>query len=173
MKSDNGQDDAGLTTDWDYPYLMDGANGPLPNDRRHTFKVYGAYEITDNLSIGANMIAQSGRPKSAFGDSLPDGYGAEYQYGATYYPYDKACQRGCMGREGWRFKMDLNMVYNVDFIDGVDAQVRMDIFNLFNVNNVLKTNETLSTGGDYNAAYGLPTSVETPRYVRLSASIKF
>ncbi|MBE0362698.1 hypothetical protein PULV_a0240 [Pseudoalteromonas ulvae UL12] len=173
VKSDNGQDDAGLTTDWDYPYLMDGANGPLPNDRRHTFKVYGAYEITDNLSIGANMIAQSGRPKSAFGDSLPDSYGADYQYGATYYPYNTACQRGCMGREGWRFKMDLNMVYNVDFIDGVDAQVRMDIFNLFNVNNVLKTEETLSIGGDYNPAYGLPTSVETPRYVRLSASIKF
>jgi hypothetical protein len=173
VKSDNGQDDAGLTTDWDYPYLMDGSNGPLPNDRRHTFKVYGAYAITDNLSIGSNMIAQSGRPKSAFGDSLPEDYGSDYQYGATYYPYNQYCQRGCMGREGWRFNVDLNMVYNVTFIDGVDATLRMDIFNIFNVNNVLKTEETLSTGGNYNPAYGLPTTVETPRYVRLSASVKF
>lgn len=173
VKSDNGQDDAGLTTDWDYPYLMDGASGSLPNDRRHTFKMYGAYKVTENLSIGANMIAQSGRAKSAFGDSLPDDYGSDYQYGLTYYPFNERCARGCMGREGWRFKVDFNAVYDVTFIDGVDAQLRMDVFNIFNVNNVLKTNETMSVGGKLNPSYGLPTSVETPRYVRLSASIKF
>ena len=41
VKSDNGQNDAGLTTDFDFPELMDGAHGNLPNDRRHMFKVYG------------------------------------------------------------------------------------------------------------------------------------
>ncbi|WP_299805854.1 TonB-dependent receptor [uncultured Shewanella sp.] len=173
VKSDNGQDDAGLTTDWDFPYLMDGANGYLPNDRRHTIKAYGAYQIIDNLSIGANLLAQSGRPKSAFADTLPADYGDPYEYGATYYPYDQKCERGCMGREDWRFKMDLNLVYNIDFSDSVQADLRLDVFNVFNSSNVLKTSESLTIGGQYDPSYGLPEEFEEPRYVRISANIKF
>ncbi|MCH1922540.1 hypothetical protein L9G15_24325, partial [Shewanella sp. A3A] len=86
--SDNGQDDAGLTTDWDYPYLMDGAYGNLPNDRRHTIKVFGAYQLTDNVTVGTNITYQSGRPKNALSYStLPDDYPEEYQYGDTFYPF--------------------------------------------------------------------------------------
>ncbi len=174
VKSDNGQDDAGLTTDWDFPYLMDGANGDLPNDRRHTIKAYGAYQIIENLSIGANVLAQSGRPKSAFAaDTLPPGYPDPYEYGSTYYPYDQKCSRGCMGNEDWRFKVDMNLVYTIDFVDSVQADLRLDVFNIFNSSNVLKTSENMTIGGQYDPSYGLPTEFEEPRYVRISANIKF
>lgn len=173
VKSDNGQDDAGLTTDWDFPYLMDGANGYLPNDRRHTLKLYGAYKVTDDLSVGANMIAQSGRPKNAFGDHLPDSYPDPYEYGDTYYPFGEKCARGCMGREDWRFTVDLSATYNLSFIEAVQADIRLDVFNVFNSQNVIKTNEFLDIGGEYNPGYGLPEEFEQPRYVRLSANVKF
>lgn len=35
VRSDNGQDDAGITTLFDFAGLVDGAYGNLPNDRRH------------------------------------------------------------------------------------------------------------------------------------------
>ena len=47
VKSDNGQGDAGITQDFDHPGLMEGSNGYLPNDRRHTIKLNGSYGLTD------------------------------------------------------------------------------------------------------------------------------
>ena len=38
VKSDNGQDDAGITQDFDQPGLVDGSKGLLPNHREHSFK---------------------------------------------------------------------------------------------------------------------------------------
>ncbi|MDH5345215.1 MAG: TonB-dependent receptor, partial [Gammaproteobacteria bacterium] len=52
VKSDIVQADAGITQDFDFPALMDGADGYLPNDRRHVFKFYGNYRFNDNWSAG-------------------------------------------------------------------------------------------------------------------------
>ncbi len=67
VKSDIGQDDTGTTQDFDYPELSVGSLGYLPNDRRHAFKVFGNYQITDEWSVGANLLVQSGRPQNCFG----------------------------------------------------------------------------------------------------------
>jgi hypothetical protein len=67
VKSDIGQDDTGTTQDFDYPELTIGSYGYLPNDRRHAFKLFGNYEITDEWSVGANILVQSGRPVNCFG----------------------------------------------------------------------------------------------------------
>lgn len=67
VKSDIEQDDAGITQDFDFPELMDGAFGDTPNDRRHSFKAYGTYALMDNLLVGANARLTSGRPLNAFG----------------------------------------------------------------------------------------------------------
>ncbi len=67
VKSDNGQDDVGLTQDFDEPGWMDGAYGYLPNDRRHQFKLYGAYAVTDRFQVGANARVASGRPYGCIG----------------------------------------------------------------------------------------------------------
>jgi hypothetical protein len=67
VKSDIGQDDTGTTQDFDYPELTIGSLGYLPNDRRHAFKVFGNYQLTDEWSVGANFLLQSGRPENCFG----------------------------------------------------------------------------------------------------------
>ena len=59
----NDQDDSGLTTNFDQPGLTDGGSGNLPNDRRHSLKLNGAYQVIENLTIGANFNFQTGRPR--------------------------------------------------------------------------------------------------------------
>lgn len=67
VRSDNGQADTGTTSDFDYAAAMIGAYGYLPNDRRHSLKLFGNYDITDQWSVGANLLVQSGRPESCIG----------------------------------------------------------------------------------------------------------
>jgi hypothetical protein len=46
---------------------MIGAYGYTPNDRRHSLKLFGNWDITDQWSLGANLLVQSGRPISCIG----------------------------------------------------------------------------------------------------------
>ena len=173
VKSDNGQDDAGLTTDWDFPYLMDGAYGDLPNDRRHTFKVYGAYALTDELTVGANLLIQSGRPVNGFGHGLPDGYPDPYGYGGTYYVGGEFLPRGSFGRTPWKNQLDLNAKY-VTQISDAEVSFQVDIFNVLGSSIVTEVNEEAEVVQDeVNPNFLLPTSYQTPRYVQFSASVRF
>ena len=172
VKSDNGQDDAGLTTDWDYPYLMDGANGNLPSDRRHNLKIFGAYSITEDLRVGVNMNAVSGRPWTALGNGYtpdPDAY----QYGSTYWVGDKQFSRGSMGRTPWTFNVDLNMTYTADIADS-KLRSAVDIFNLFDASGINRYNENAEVVvGTSSPTFGLPTSYQSSRRIQLSMSYDF
>lgn len=172
VKSDNGQDDAGLTTDWDYPYLMDGAYGYLPNDRRHSFKVYGAYQITDDLSVGVNSSLVSGRPRNALGANYyPDP--ANYHYGDTYWVGDKFFPRGSFGRTPWVFNIDMNVKYKVP-VQGFEAYLEMEVFNILGMDTPTRYVENAEIAANQaNAAFGLPADFQTPRRVQLTASFKF
>ena len=61
------QDDAGATQDFDFSAFEDGSYGYLPNDRRHTLKLFGAYDINDEWSVSGNALIQSGRPVNCNG----------------------------------------------------------------------------------------------------------
>lgn len=176
VKSDNGQDDAGLTTDWDFPYLMDGAYGDLPNDRRHAFKLYGAYSLTEDLSIGLNMTLTSGRPISGFGHGLPADYGEfdQYEYGQTFYlgaDNSAFAPRGTFGRTAWIAKFDLSARYVLDISDH-EVELRADVFNLLNAQGVTEVDED-QNDGSVNPDFLLATSFQAPRYVEFSASLRF
>lgn len=67
VKSDNGQADTNVTQDFDYYDLTVDTYGYLPNDRRHSLKLFGSYDVTDEWSVGANLLVQSGRPLNCFG----------------------------------------------------------------------------------------------------------
>ncbi len=58
VQSDFGQDDAGITQDFDQPGFIPGAYGSLPNDRRHRFKLYGAYTFWNALTLGGNFTLE-------------------------------------------------------------------------------------------------------------------
>ncbi|XHS79693.1 TonB-dependent receptor plug domain-containing protein [Burkholderiaceae bacterium UC74_6] len=68
-----GQQDVSVTSDWDLPELMEGTNGPLPNNRSHQIKMFGSYKVTDEWRVGGSAIIQSGRPRSC----------------TSWYPYAK------------------------------------------------------------------------------------
>ncbi len=110
VKSDIVQADAGITQDFDFPALMDGAYGYLPNDRRHSLKYFGNFAITDQLSVGWNATAFSGRPLNRFGAGHPEGddpvqFGS---YGDTYYIFTNTCNEGGVVINCANTALDLN-----------------------------------------------------------------
>jgi hypothetical protein len=172
VKSDNGQDGANLTTDFDFPELMDGANGYLPNDRRHKFKLWGSYEVTNKLTLGANLFAQSGRPINAFGEQHPSGAPL---YGSTYYLEQpdgslKYVPRGTSGRTDWITQVDFAAIYNFDWQSSTTVELRVDVFNLFDSDSVTEVYEYPERRPD---RFKLPRSYQQPRYLRLGAAVRF
>ncbi|HEY0309799.1 MAG TPA: TonB-dependent receptor [Luteimonas sp.] len=174
VKSDIAQDDAGITQDFDYPGLMDGAYGYLPNDRRHSLKVFGAYQVADEWRVGANLLVQSGRPYNCFGvypadgpDTGAPGYGVASFYCGTNvedaYP-GTLVPRGTAGRVPWQKTLDLNLTYEPNWMDGL--QVRMNVRNVFDSNDytrVVEDAETDSRAPLYN--YLQPRGFVAPRAV--------
>jgi hypothetical protein len=191
VKSDNGQSDAGATSDWDFPALMDGAYGYLPNDRRHTLKLFGNYSVTEDFSIGFNALLSSGRPLNQFGQGHPSTdpnlYGS---YGDSFYLYEgcdfndqnkcikgtkrySSHPRGSAGRTPWIFKLDLSANY-LFTISGMDMKATLQVFNILNSQAVTSSNEHYETSeGIKSNWYGAAYTWQTPRYVSLGLEARF
>jgi hypothetical protein len=160
--SDNGQDDAGITILFDTPDLTLNSNGYLANDRRHQFKAFGSYALTNELTLGANLLLASGRPKNKFGN-YPDRV-----VGAAYGPDYFIGSRGAAGTMGWQFNANLSLLYRPKW--GKDrVTMGLDIFNVLNRKAVLETAETFeNSAGAPEPTYGLANAWQRPRYFRLS-----
>lgn len=95
------QGHAGQTQDFDFAAFEQGAYGYLPNDRRHTLKLFGAYDINDEWNVSANLLIQSGRPVNcngfipvgALGIDQPDADGIFPYGGSSFYCLDPAGDR--------------------------------------------------------------------------------
>ncbi len=180
VNSDNYQSDTGASSYLDFKASSVGANGNLPNDRRHVFKFYGSYALTDAWSIGWNSSLLDGRPKSIRGFSFPADLGLPLPgYGDTYYTYNKDTKtylfngRGAMGRMPWVFNLDASVSYAFNF-EQLQGRLSMDVFNLLDTKQELALNELGEiSSGTPNQFYNLATSVQTPRQVRLGVSIDF
>jgi outer membrane receptor protein involved in Fe transport len=172
VRSDNGQDDAGITTLFDQPGLLDGAYGNLPNDRRHNLKVFGAYGWDNGFSVGGNLRFQSGRPINAFGIHPTDEFAADY--GAeSFYQDGVLVPRGSMGNTDDITRIDLTAQYNMPLAGG-NLTFRVDVFNALNGDGVTEVNETAEQeSGSADPNYLVPTHYQTPRRVRFSVNFKF
>lgn len=201
VKSDIGQADTGTTQDFDYPELAIGSYGYLPNDRRHSLKMFGNWEFTDEWSMGANVLLQSGRPINCFGflgGSNTSHYGNSYfscndgnvlptsaandgagNNGFTVVP------RGTSGRLPWTSQLDLNVQYAPAFADG-NLKFKMDVFNVLNSRKAITVNEFgentagvpqnggfLANGTPRNFFYKQADDWQTPRYVRFMVQYDF
>lgn len=179
VKSDNGQDDTGTTQDFDYPELMIGTNGYLPNDRRHVIKAFGAYKFTPEWSMGLNLLVQSGRPKNCFGGGpgAPIANGIPSYYSAYFWCEGEISPRGSRGRTPWNRTFSPNVVYKPAWAKGLTLQ--LDMINLFNntkpvtVNEVGERQDGSTVTTYYNTTYSIPTNFQTPRYFRLMAQYDF
>ena len=182
VKSDNGQADAGLTTDFDFPALMDGAMGNLPNDRRHVLKFYGSYEVTEDLVVGWNSTLASGRPRGVQGGSYwtsdSDLYGS---YGDTYYVTQDDGSityhpRGSNGTTSWTFNLDLSANYTFE-INDIEMKASLDIFNVLDnsqATTVVDNYEGIGwAAGERNKFYNAAKTWQTPRYATLGLEVRF
>lgn len=149
LLSDLGQQDVAVTLNWDYAELMDGASGPLPNDRKHQIKAFGFYQLTEEINLSATFSAWSGRPKSpsgyypnegliaiedtAVGTCDADCFFYNYiDYGGPYYRYvnGEPSPRGSGGRLPWTTSLDLGISYSPRSLKGLD--VGLDVYNVLN-----------------------------------------
>lgn len=180
VKSDIGQADPGITQDFDFPALMDGADGYQANDRRHVFKLFGAYKLTDDLTVGFNSTLSSGKPLSAFGRGYPDDDPMVYgSYGDTFYLYDPVADtytrnsRGTMGRTPWTFNVDLSANYMFE-VGKVDMRAYVNIYNVLDSQEIMSQNEHFeSTPGERNQYYGAAYTWQEPRAVQLGVEARF
>jgi len=172
VKSDNGQDDAGITQNFDQPGLVDASFGRLPNDRTHTLKGWGSYQFNNGLRIGANLLWQSGRPISCFGYHPTDGFA--FAYGASsHFCGGQAIPRGSLGTTDNITQLDLSAQYELDIFDS-SVLLTLDLFNIADMDNVVRVSEV----GDQSSSaadpdFLKPVQYQSPRTMRLSARFNF
>lgn len=179
-----GQQDAGITADFDTPGLTEGAYGPLPNHRAHVFKAYGSYQVFDNLLVGANVLVASGRKYGCMGLN-PNDPDLNSAYGAlSHYCGGKITPRGSQFSDPWSYRFDLSARYTVPsfgFLPENGLTLRADIFNVFNTRKPLESDEFQENdaGGirkdpvTGEAYYGKPLSYMPARSVRLGFDLVF
>jgi hypothetical protein len=188
VKSDIGQADTGTTQDFDYPELAIGSYGDLPNDRRHSFKLFGNYQLNDEWSIGGNVLVQSGRPINCFGFL---GGANTSHYGNSYFSCDSGepettddgagdngttiVPRGSVGRTDWMRQLDLSVAYRPAFADG-KLVFKADVFNVFDadaVTQVQEIGEDASGRPLFDSTYRTATAFQQARQVRFGVQYDF
>lgn len=184
VNSTNEQEDAGLTQDIDNALFQHGAFGPLPNDRRHTLKAYGAYKLTDELTISANASLASGRPRSCQGyiplndlrEQLGVDAGTLAAYGSSsYYCNGVLTNRGDQGRTPWVKNLDIGLQYKPMWAEGLTLKV--DVRNALNFGEVTEYVEQGEIGSaaapEVNPNYKAPVNFQAPRRISFTARYSF
>ncbi|HEU4852639.1 MAG TPA: TonB-dependent receptor [Telluria sp.] len=173
VKSDIGQDDAGISQDWDYPGLAEGSEGYLPNDRRHTLKAFGSYQVMPELRLGANVIIQSGRPRNCLGYYAGNIDSVSILYrSASFWCNGKLNPRGSIGRTDWMRELSLQATYEPKWMKGLTFQV--DALNVFNERTVRSVEEAAETGiGSVSPTYEQPIGIQNARRFRFTAQYEF
>ncbi len=173
VRSDFGQADVSKTEDWDAWQLMDHANGDLANSRRHSFKAFGAYQITPEWLISGTLLIQSGTPKECLGffgtqEADPVSYGGDY-----HYCFGKPTPPGSTGFTPWTKKLNLGLRYAPAFADHKLA-FQMNVYNVFNEQKVVQINPNSVTDPySVSSTWNIPAFYEQPRYVRFSVSYDY
>ena len=190
------QTDAGITQDFDFKPFTDGTHGYLPNDRRHALKVFGAYEITDEWQVGANLLVQSGRPLSCYGyipldDPSVDDSGIntpvyDYYLAANWSGNSFYCKgadgsstlgsRGDHGRTPWTRSIDASITYTPRWANE-KLNIGLQVFNLFNNQSVTEYSEFSARGGnaaqEYDPNFMNKVNFQAPRSAQLVVRYEF
>ncbi|WP_075011123.1 TonB-dependent receptor [Stigmatella aurantiaca] len=203
FRADTGQLSPNLTRDFDLLSLTFNREGPLPGDRTHSFKIFGAREFAlgpaMSLNVGGSYRARSGTPLNYLG-AHPQRSGSE-----TFI-----LPRGSAGRLPWVHGIDTRVGFNRKLPGNSTLTLSLDVFNLFNFQQYTAVDQTLTTtrvyaieqGGsaagveacvtgqgecqvistatnkpitsaDLNPNFKRPIAYQAPRSVRLGAKISF
>ncbi|MDI1475960.1 TonB-dependent receptor [Polyangium sp. y55x31] len=112
-------------SDFDLLSLQPNRDGPLPGDRRHSVKVFGAKEFvlskSVHVNIGMGYTGASGAPLDVLGAHPSYGRGAAF-----------ILPRGAGGNLPWVHSVDSNLVVGYKVGEDSTLSVSVDVFNLFN-----------------------------------------
>jgi hypothetical protein len=192
VKSDNNQDDAGLTQDFDQPGFQEGAYGILANERKHTFKFFGSFKPVDWITVGTNITVQSPRNFSCIGNH-PDenNFAAAYGAAAFYCTVPGVNHSGSGIKNsagGTSFLVPRGSAFKGEWLKNIDLGVqfqlpeplgrssfRVDVFNVFNSKAKIDFVEFGEADFEYTprSDYGLVTGYQSPRSVRFTYSLRF
>lgn len=158
---------------------MDGSYGFLPNDRRHTLKVFGVYSLTPEWQFGGNLIVQSGRPVNCQGYiplegiAQPDAGTLNAYSGSSFDRLNddgtrELRQRGDAGRTPWSWTLDMSAAYVPSWADN-KLKFKIDVFNVFNNGKVTEYNEFKEASRDViSPNYLNDVNYQTPRSLRFT-----
>ncbi|ADO69302.1 TonB-dependent receptor [Stigmatella aurantiaca] len=193
FRSDTGQLDPNINSDFDLVSLLPNRSGSLPADRTHQFKVFGAREFVLrpdlSLNLGLSYRGSSGTPYSYLG--AHEDYGAGQAY---------ILERGSAGRLPWVHRFDSRLAVTYKMTKDLTASFSVDVFNLFNFqaataydqnytysavlpiengtpedlpSKVVDTDGNPLDEASVNKNFGKPTAYQAPRSVRLGARVSF
>jgi hypothetical protein len=157
-------------SNWYNPLLLENAEGPLPQDRRHSFKLATSYMSGFGLGGGARFLWQSGTPVSILGGS------------AAPPMFAHLMPRGSMGRTPNVWDLDLRFVYDVQRLvrRSSPARIVLDVFNVGSPRTPLAYDDNFAftrtedgNQADPNATYMQPTHYQRPMMVRLGVEVGF
>jgi outer membrane receptor protein involved in Fe transport len=133
--------DPNITALYDIPSFLPNSDGRLRADKPYQFKTYGAYTFDWGLTLSEALLVSAGVPISAQGPEIVNGYGD----GTIFMK-----PRGSEGRTPAFWNFDFHADYRVPFFRAGDARgvsVVLDIFNLFNRNQVMEVDQDYAYEG--------------------------
>ena len=148
LRPDTAQLQPNTLPDFDDPVMMINSTGPLPLDRTHSLKLFGAKEFhlspKVSTNLGVSYRGSSGTPISYLGQH-PD-------TGQEVF----ILPRGLAGRTPWVHTIDSNLGVNYRLDGHQVVSLSVAVFNLFNFQAVTRVDE------DYTLGAFLPIEGGTP-----------
>ncbi|HEX3695425.1 MAG TPA: TonB-dependent receptor [Polyangia bacterium] len=144
------------TADFDTKGLTINRDGYLPNDQRHSIKIFGAKEwvvaARHHISTGIAIRAHSGQP------TTPLGADPDYGLGFAFIQ-----QRGTGPRVPWDYSADLQAGYTLYLNKNHALSVEINVFNFLNLQNITETEENYTTQNVCFSATGAGGSCAIPQ----------
>ncbi|XHF12470.1 TonB-dependent receptor [Archangium gephyra] len=138
FRADTGQLSPNLTRDFDLLSLTTNRDGPLPGDRTHALKVFGAKEFQltkgTSLNVGGGYRTRSGAPLNYLG------FHPQYSGSETFI-----LPRGSAGRLPWVHNVDGHIGINQRLSGNYTLSLTLDLFNVFNFQEVTDVDQTFAS----------------------------
>jgi hypothetical protein len=160
-----------ITTAWDFPERMDYSNGILPNSREHQFKIFGAYQVYPDWTVGANIYITSGTPRLCRGYYGPNQVALHGSH-TYYYCGGQPVPPGSLGYTPWVHEYDLSLDYRPAWADH-KLDFNIAVFNLFNNQTPVFYNDVYGSTNSPNPNYAQIQDTRPPRSVRFSVAYDF
>jgi hypothetical protein len=134
FRPEDNQFDPHQSADFDIKDLYTNRMGPLPGDRRHFIKLFGAKQIDLPSDFGYVMPGLAVRAYSGDPTNLLGAYG-------PYIDNVYVEPRGSGERLPWTASIDLRLAYGIKLDKDKTLALTVDIFNLFNFQSIAARDE--------------------------------